>query len=261
MAFILAIILMLAGITVTGQKSATTLADPTVIKRYFENALIYPEHALQQGIKGKIIVAFEVMPDGTTTNFLVQRGIDSLMDAEALRLAQHILWKPAILAGNPVASRETITIEFNPKAYQRKKRVGMRIDQGIPSAGGGSDLIYQLRQLNEPPQLLLPEGFRSVNTYLMHLMKYPEMAVRNNISGTVVLDFVIETNGLASNIRIRESVGGGCDQEAIRILEQLRWTPGRKAEVSVRTHADIEIAFQLNKHQQGTIPNQRNTGL
>ncbi len=264
MAILLAFALFLCEISATAQTStpATTLSDPAIVKRYFEQALVYPKDALNKGIKGRITVTLEVMPDGKTQNYSVERGIEPMMNAEAIRLARHILWKPAMFAGQPQKTVERLTIEFNPKSYHRNKRA----EQHLPVTNFADTLaqpapIYSLRQLAVSPQPLLSEGFKTMNSYLVHLIKYPEMAIRHSISGTVVLDFVIETNGLASNIRIRESVGGGCDQEAIRILEQMLWIPGRKDEQAVRTYADIEIAFRLSEHQQRSIPNQRSTGL
>ncbi|HMM12319.1 MAG TPA: energy transducer TonB [Bacteroidales bacterium] len=264
MTLILVIVFMLSGFAATGQTStaASTIADQSVVKRYFEQALVYPESALRQGLKGKVTISMEVMPDGQTRDYRIERGIDAAMDAEALRLARHILWKPATILGNPVSSRGTIIIEFNPKAYLKKKRdIPHIVDYQNTESIFEPDPIYSLRQLSEAPKVNLPAGFGTVGAYIAHLMKYPEMAAKNNISGNVMLDFVIETNGIASNISIRESVGGGCDQEAIRILEQLRWTPGKKSGLDVRTRADIEIVFRLNEHQQRSVPNQRNTGL
>lgn len=261
----LVLLFILISFSVTGQISerAKPLAEMSVNRRYVERAMVYPEQALKNGIKGKVVVSFDVLPDGTTTNFAVDRSVDPQIDAEALRLSTHILWKPAQFAGKPVASRETLTLEFNPKSYKKRQEPNeihsiTRLADGLKQT---PDPVFQLRQLNQSPQAILPEGFKSLNAYIIHLMKYPEMAARNNISGTVVLDFVIETNGLASNIRLRESVGGGCDQEAIRILELLRWQPGIKDGQPVRTHADLEIIFRLSEHSQKAIPNQRNTGL
>lgn len=264
MAIFLVFAFLLSGIRAEAQTTspATTLSDPAIVKRYFEQALIYPKEALNKGIKGKVTVALEVLPDGRTQNYSIERGIEPMMNAEALRLAKHILWRPAMIAGIPVRTVESLTIEFNPKTYIRKRHGNQHFtDHQISDTLSEPAPIYNLRQLVATPQPLLPEGFKTTNSYLIHLMKYPEMAIRHSISGTVVLDFVIETNGLASNIRIRESVGGGCDQEAIRILEQMRWIPGKRDEETVRTHAEIEIAFRLSEHRQRSIPNQRSTGL
>ena len=257
------IVLMLLGFMVDGQTltRASTLSETSVVRRYFEQAMIYPESALKKGIKGKVIIGFDVMPDGQTLNYKVESGLDSLLNVEALRLAKHILWRPANVAGNPVATRETISIEFNPRTYLRRKQNEKMLSGDTTSPSNEQEPIYSLRLVNDPPQPILPEGFKSVGSYMIHLMKYPEMAARNSISGTVVLDFVIEKSGIASNIRVRESLGGGCDQEAIRILEQLRWSAAKKAGETVRTHADIEISFRLGEHQQRSIPNQRSTGL
>ncbi|MBK9290202.1 MAG: energy transducer TonB [Bacteroidetes bacterium] len=263
MAILLAFLILISADNLSAQTStpASPLSEPAVVKRYFERAMHYPEQALSKGIKGKVTVSLEVLPDGSTRNYHIVKGLDHELDQEALRLAKHILWKPAEFAGTPITSSETLTIDFNPKTYlkNRQKTTARELWPGDDDSIPG--VIYSPKQLTEAPQAILPEGFRSLSSYITHLMKYPEMAVRHNISGTVVLAFVVETNGLASNIRVKESVGGGCDQEAIRILEQIAWKAGRRAGESVRSHAELEIVFRLKDSMQRAIPNQRSTGL
>ena len=84
-------------------------------------------------------------------------------------------------------------------------------------------------------------------SYLQLEMKYPDQAKEFEISGTVKMNFIIEKDGMASNITIEESVGGGCDNEAIRLLQNLVWTPGIKNDSVVRTKSSQEIIFQFGE--------------
>ena len=78
-------------------------------------------------------------------------------------------------------------------------------------------------------------------------MKYPDQAKEFEISGTVKLSFIIETNGKASNIVIENSVGGGCDNEAVRLMQNLLWIPGVKDGKLVRVKTTQDITFQFGE--------------
>ena len=67
-----------------------------------------------------------------------------------------------------------------------------------------------------------------------------------SIQGTVVLRFVVEPSGLVTNIGIAKAVGGGCDQEAIRVLQMIKWYPAKKNEKLVRAQMTFPFYFILN---------------
>jgi protein TonB len=56
---------------------------------------------------------------------------------------------------------------------------------------------------------------------------------------------VVEKHGRVSNIKVMQPVSGGCTQEAIRLLERIKWMPGIKDDMAVRTFMNLEINFKL----------------
>ena len=90
-----------------------------------------------------------------------------------------------------------------------------------------SYVIYEMRQLEELAKPYFSDG-SNMATYIMNNLEYPESAKATEIQGTVRLDFIVETNGNVSNITVRNSVGGGCDNEAIRLLQETHWIPAVK---------------------------------
>ena len=78
-----------------------------------------------------------------------------------------------------------------------------------------------------------------------------EAAKMAEVNGTVKLSFVVETNGNVSNITIDKSVGGGCDNEAIRLIQETHWIPAVKNGQYVRSHNTQEITFNIgNRNYQ-----------
>jgi protein TonB len=66
----------------------------------------------------------------------------------------------------------------------------------------------------------------------------------------VKLGFVVEPTGRISNLTIDQTVGGGCNEEAIRLLKLLQWMPAIKDKKAVRSRASIEIKFVLPTDSQ-----------
>lgn len=77
-------------------------------------------------------------------------------------------------------------------------------------------------------------------------LKYPQMAREKHIEGMVILNMVVETDGRITNVKVSRYIGGGCDEEAVRILESMpKWNPGTQRGVPVRVSYNIPIRFKL----------------
>jgi protein TonB len=78
-------------------------------------------------------------------------------------------------------------------------------------------------------------------------MRYPPEAFRYSLDGTVRLEFVVEPSGTLSNLHAIEDVGGGCTDEAMRLVQKIQWLPGQKAGQRVRSILQVSIRFDLPK--------------
>jgi len=96
---------------------------------------------------------------------------------------------------------------------------------------------------------VLPEfqgGMAGWGKYLQKNLKYPPMARENNITGRVIMSFVVEKNGQLTDIKVLRGIGGGCDEEAVRVLKNApAWKPGIQNGRPVRVAYTMPIFFQL----------------
>ena len=91
-----------------------------------------------------------------------------------------------------------------------------------------------------------PGGLSAWGKYLQQNMKYPPIARENNLTGRVILSFVVQKNGDLSDIRVLRGIGGGCDEEAVRVLKTApSWNPGMQDDRPVRVAYTMPIFFQL----------------
>ena len=88
-------------------------------------------------------------------------------------------------------------------------------------------------------------GMRVLSAYLGQALRYPEEAQRANVQGTVVVSFIVNTDGSISNVRVIKGVGFGCDQEAARVVRNMpRWKPGIQRGEPVRVKFNLPIEFK-----------------
>jgi len=91
-----------------------------------------------------------------------------------------------------------------------------------------------------------PGGEAALQRFLRDNIRFPAIAREAGIQGTVVVTFVIERDGSVSNVRVLRGIGGGCDEEAIRVVSMMpRWTPGKQRGRAVRVQFNMPIRFVL----------------
>lgn len=80
---------------------------------------------------------------------------------------------------------------------------------------------------------------------LQREVRYPERALRANIQGRVFVQFVVNERGEVENPRVVRGIGGGCDEEAIRVVETARFTPGMQRGRPVRVQYNLPVIFTI----------------
>jgi protein TonB len=91
-----------------------------------------------------------------------------------------------------------------------------------------------------------PGGDEARLIFLRSNIKYPQIARETGIHGTVYVSFVVEKDGALTQIKILRGIGGGCDEEAIRVTKMMpKWKPGKQREREVRVSYQMPIKFTL----------------
>lgn len=112
-------------------------------------------------------------------------------------------------------------------------------DFTVPTINVGSqlqDIIYELEDLTRAPR---PISQRAPT--------YPPELRRAGISGTVVLMFIVRSDGSTSNITVERSDNPAFEEPAIRAVRKWRFEPGEKDGKAVNTRVRIPIPFKFNR--------------
>ena len=91
-----------------------------------------------------------------------------------------------------------------------------------------------------------PGGEVALHKYLAENIRYPEMAKESGIQGRVFVTFVIEKDGSVTDVKVLRGIGGGCDEEAVRVVKNMpKWTPGKQRGKPVRVQFNLPVKFTL----------------
>ena len=91
-----------------------------------------------------------------------------------------------------------------------------------------------------------PGGQGALMKYLAEHIKYPELAKESGIQGRVFINFVVEPDGSIDHVKVLRGIGGGCDEEAVRVVKSMpRWIPGKQRGKPVRVSFNLPVKFAL----------------
>jgi TonB family protein len=90
-------------------------------------------------------------------------------------------------------------------------------------------------------------GMEGWMKYLAESIQYPEEATKQGIEGTVIMTFIINSDGSISDVETLRGVGGGCDEEAMRVIENApNWTPAQQGGKPVNCRMRLPVKFKLS---------------
>lgn len=119
----------------------------------------------------------------------------------------------------------------------------------VPERAVGSDTQDQVFTIVENMPAF-PGGEEAMFKYLGQNIKYPETAVNAGIQGTVYLTFVVDTNGSIRDAHVLRGIGGGCDEEALRVVNGMPlWVPGMQRGKAVKVQYNLPIRFTMTRDE------------
>ena len=129
----------------------------------------------------------------------------------------------------------------------------------FPAEVVNNDTVYQI--VEEMPQF--PGGEQAMMKFIAENVKYPEKAKEEGVMGRVFIGFVVERDGSVNEVRVLRGIGGGCDEEAVRVISAMpKWKPGMQDGKAVRVRYQIPIHFKIWDDPENTtsLANTKYTG-
>ena len=93
----------------------------------------------------------------------------------------------------------------------------------------------------------MPQFIGDMNGYISNHIHYPAQASSDGTTGKVIVEFVVNEDGSVSNVKVLRGIGGGCDEEAVRVVSGMPvWKPGKQNGKPVKVLFRLPITFVLN---------------
>lgn len=92
-----------------------------------------------------------------------------------------------------------------------------------------------------------PGGPAAMLKYLANNIRYPSLARENGLEGKVTVKFTVDKDGsIKDPIILKDGVGGGCADEAIRVIKTMpKWSPGLQRGNPVKVYYILPVSFKL----------------
>jgi len=226
---------------------------------HIQKNIKYPASARQNKVTGYEIVYFNVQ-NGKISNVRIAKGLQSDIDNEVLRTFNS--FKESIQAEDANYSMalafQLIGVESNLGVLPATGKnyflgsisisaiAGPQKAEAAASNSSSSDVLIVNDFANVEVLPEFPGGMKGWGEYLQSALKYPDEARKNKITGRVILSFVVLKNGSITDIKVLRGIGGGADEEAVRVVkESPKWKPGILKGEPVNVAYTMPIFFQV----------------
>jgi len=223
-------------------KPAQAVGSKLDVDYVFQSQMIYPENLLKKNISQDIAIYFTVSADGSVKDVEFKQEYKEEFKTEAKRLLRYFIFTPASIGNVNVASQSFLVFKFSPDTYKKYTKARGFVIHKDQATFDTSFVIYKMA--DSSPEYY--KGEEALGEFVLSNLEYPDLAIRQNLQGAVVMNFIVEPNGTISNIVVEKEFNHLCTQEALRIMRQTKWKPGKKEGKAIRYKTKYPIIFNLN---------------
>ena len=142
-----------------------------------------------------------------------------------------------LVAGNISCSQGT-----SEKQDAKEESVAPDSVVAVPTDSVAKDEVFMVAE--QMPEY--PGGMKELFKFLQNNVKYPESAMKKNVQGRVIVQFVVEKDGTPTEFNVVRSVDPDLDAEALRVMKAMsKWKPGMQRGEVVRVKYTVPVSFQL----------------
>src|SRR5690554_13560 len=193
--------------------------------KFLADSIVYPAEAKEKGIQGRVICNFVVMNDGSISDVEIVRGVDPVIDAEAVRVLESMPnWKPGKQRGQAVNVRFTLPVVFRLNAPSdsnddTSERVESKViidelmtDEAALSVSAGIRQTY-----------IFPGGDGEFLRYISQNIRYPVIAQENGIQGLITATLRFRSDGNIGSVHAKPDSGDEAmlSKEVLRVLTSM----------------------------------------
>ncbi len=207
------------------------------LMKYINSHLQMPQ--TEEQIDARVILQFVVEADGSIGEVKVVRPVHPDYDAEAVHLIKSLpKFTPGRQNGEAVAVWYTIPVSFKASGYRNDIYSESHINTPVVDTPRDTTIYHSVEVMPR-----FPGGEASLMKYINSHLQTPKTQER--LQGSVILQFVVHTDGSIGEVKVVRSVHPDYDAEAVRIVKSLpKFTPGRQNGQPVAVWYTLPVLFR-----------------
>jgi TonB family protein len=215
------------------------------IAAHLETYLKYPAEAKKAGEEGVAVISFVVRKDGSVTDQMIEEDPGYGMGAAALKAVKKL--NKEWIAGEHMGEIASVRMKIPVPFVIPKKEVKEKPAVPVTDVYTVVDVMPAYKGCEGKSQADSRQcSFQKIMEYTSENLKYPAEAKEAKVEGTVKVKFVIDEEGNITSPMIVEGIGGGCDEEALRLLNEMPpWSAGMQADKPVKVAMELPFRFKL----------------
>ena len=169
----------------------------------------------------------------------VEVGFQLISPADPITIDTTLNFDPAEPFDDPVFVQKSVAPP--PKPVIQEVEAPLIIAEVMPRFPGCEDqgMSKEERKTCADKKLL---------EYIYEHIDYPQAALQNDISGMIVVQFVVEKDGSITGAEVLKEIGGGCGREVLRVIDSMpNWVPGSQQGRKVRVMFRLPVRFEPSR--------------
>ncbi len=155
-----------------------------------------------------------------------------------------------------IVKQEEIKVDVSTSTQKGDENAKAIIEEPKVTGNGPAVVVAPEPEAPKEPEIFdraevmpsFPGGVVELMGFLRKNIMYPSLARENGLEGKVIVKFYVDTDGKVKDpVVLKDGVGGGCADEAIRVVKKMPpWTPGTQRGKPVKVYYTLPVSFKLN---------------
>jgi protein TonB len=220
------------------------------LEQVLQTQLNFPKTLLNSPFHKQVTAYFDLDSAGNAINVHLEDGLNNLLRSEVIRMLRFIKFNHT----HKQSEVQPYFLVFNLSTEKYKHYFKQKNRHKIKEVPADSSYVVYTRADLAPEYY--KNGDEGLSEFILSEIQYPKVAVQRGIEGTVVIEFIVETNGYITDINVKKGLNGGCTDEAIGLIKQTRWQPAVLNNKMVRYRMNYPITFNLRNSRNNVSATQ-----
>ena len=230
----------------SSEYEAQVIGGKEQVEQVLQTQLTLPKVLLSSNFDEHVTIFFDLDSIGQATHITFKSSYNNALRKETARILRFFKFKHTqntLYETYPYSFTYHITTEKYSKFLKQRSKLNLK--KPLPA-----DSSYVIHGRAQRSPEYYKNGDEGLTEFILSEIEYPKLAVEKSVEGTVVVEFVVETNGYVTGLNVKQSLGAGCTEEALRLVKLTKWQPAVLDNKYVRYKTTYPITFSLRNNSR-----------